>query len=136
VKKGVCGMLLCLVLCLVASAAQAEGWSWNKLNPFAKSSASGKKKKSSSSIWKMPKLQTPAPIQKVNRSTTRMASKTWDTLTFWDNEETSSSTPWGGGAKPYKRKSEEKESWLGSLFSAKDERPKTPNDFLRQKRPE
>lgn len=137
-SKATCWTLVCLVtLLLVAPDAQAEGWSLNKLNPFAKSSASSKKKKSSGlTSWKLPKLRTPAPIQKVNRSTTRMASKTWDTLTFWDNDKKPSTTPWTSGAKPYKRASEKKESWLSSLFTAKDEKPKTPNDFLRQKRPE
>jgi hypothetical protein len=138
VKKAVCWTLVCLMaLSLAAPAAQGEGWSLKKLNPFAKSTASSKKKKSSGlTSWKMPKLRTPAPIQKVNQSTTRMASKTWDTLTFWDNEPAPSKNAWGSGAKPYKRKTEEKESWLGSLFSTKDEKPKDPNDFLRQKRPE
>jgi hypothetical protein len=123
------------VVC-AAPAAQAEGWSLSKLNPFAKSTSSSKKKKSTAKpSFKLPKWKTPAPIQKVNQSTTRMAAKTWDTLTFWDNGKKSKNS-WGGGAKPYKRKQVEKESWLDNLFTAKEEKPKTPNEFLSGKRPE
>lgn len=137
-KKAVCWMAVCLTaLVLAAPAAQAEGWSLSKLNPFAKSSSSSKKKSSSlKPTFKLPKWKTPAPIKKVNRSTTRMASKTWDTLTFWDNDKKPANS-WGGGAKPYKRKKEEKSSWISNLFTAKDEsKPKTPGEFLSGKRPE
>jgi len=124
-----------VALMCAAPAVQAEGWSLKKLNPFAKSTSSSKKKSAAKPTWKLPKWKTPAPIQKVNRSTTRMAAKTWDSLTFWDNKKEPKST-WASGAKPYKRKEVEKESWLDNLFTAKEEKPKTPNEFLSQPRPE
>lgn len=123
------------VVC-AAPAVQAEGWSLKKLNPFAKSASSSKKRSTAKPSWKLPKWKTPAPIKKVNQSTTKMAVKTWDTLTFWDNGKSSKKNAWGTGAKPYKRREVEKESWLDNLFTAKEEKPKTPNEFLSKRRPE
>ena len=126
------------VLVLAAPLAQAEGWSLGKLNPFGKSSSTSKSKKKSSwakPSFKLPRWKTPAPIKKVNQSTTRMASKTWDTLTFWDNDKKPAKR-WESGASYTNAKSEKKGNWLTNLFTVEDKKPGTPGEFLRQPRPE
>ncbi len=105
----------CVLLALLAQghAAENEGWSLSRLNPFGH-------EPSHTAIAK--KTPEPSTLDKFNVGTKKFFTGAKDTLTF------KKPAPKKTVATPYspwqhKQRPEEKKSWFGSMFAPKEPKP-------------
>jgi len=143
------------------TAADDGGWSLPNLNPFSqkgKPPTSSRAASKKNSAWQWPKLwsaqkttaktksKQPSAVQKVTNNTKQLFSKTADALNPWDDAADNQAPPARptGLNTPFSQASAKKSSDSPSNTSlipswpwgdkAKDDRPKTVNDFLSQPR--
>jgi hypothetical protein len=116
-------VLLTLCICLSAVPSQAgDGWSWNSLNPFAKTTSKKKssvKKSAAKSTTRAQSASEASVISRMGTGAKRMYTKTADTLTFKKKkppEKPSSRFSPALGSKSERKKKSEAGSTFGNWF--------------------